>query len=51
MAAYADPAAANTAMSAQSLDSAGGGQSHENMAPFVAVNFVIALAGIFPSQN
>jgi microcystin-dependent protein len=51
LAAYADPAATNTAMSAQSLDLAGGGQSHENMAPFVAVNFVIALAGIFPSQN
>lgn len=30
---------------------AGGSQPHENMAPFVTVNFVISLFGIFPSQN
>ena len=30
---------------------AGGGQPHENMQPFLALNFVIALSGIFPSRN
>jgi microcystin-dependent protein len=30
---------------------AGGGQPHDNMAPFQAVNFVIALEGIFPTQS
>jgi microcystin-dependent protein len=30
---------------------AGGSQPHENMPPFLAVNFVISLFGIFPSQN
>jgi len=30
---------------------AGGGQPHENMQPFLTLNFVIALQGIFPSQN
>ena len=28
---------------------AGGGQSHENMQPFLVLNFVIALQGLFPS--
>jgi microcystin-dependent protein len=30
---------------------AGGGLPHENMQPFATLNFVIALQGIFPSQN
>ncbi len=28
----------------------GGGQPHENMPPFAAVNFIISLFGVFPSQ-
>jgi microcystin-dependent protein len=28
----------------------GGNQPHENMPPFLAVNFIISLFGIFPSQ-
>jgi len=28
-----------------------GNQPHENMAPFLAVTFIIALEGIYPSQN
>ena len=31
--------------------STGSGQSHENRMPFVAINYVIALQGIFPSRN
>ncbi len=31
--------------------SAGGGQPHNNMQPYLAVNFIIALQGIFPSRN
>jgi len=30
---------------------AGGAQSHENMSPFLTVNFCIALTGVFPSRN
>lgn len=30
---------------------AGGGQAHNNMAPSLALSFVIALTGIFPSRN
>lgn len=29
----------------------GGGQPHDNMQPFLTLNFVIALQGIFPSRN
>lgn len=28
-----------------------GGQSHENMPPYLVLNFVIALQGLFPSRN
>jgi microcystin-dependent protein len=34
-----------------SLGQTGGGQSHPNMPPFLAINYIIALFGIFPSQN
>jgi microcystin-dependent protein len=28
-----------------------GGQAHSNMQPYLALNFIIALQGIFPTQN
>ena len=36
---------------AVALPSVGGGQPHGNMPPFLAINFCIALQGIFPSRN
>lgn len=30
---------------------AGGGQGHENMQPYLVLNFCIALQGLFPSRN
>jgi microcystin-dependent protein len=30
---------------------AGGGQLHDNMPPFLVVNFIISLFGIYPSQG
>jgi microcystin-dependent protein len=33
------------------LSKTGGGQSHENRQPFLSLNYVIALQGVFPSQN
>lgn len=38
-------------MNAAALASAGSSQPHDNMIPFLAINFVISLFGIFPSQN
>ena len=38
-------------MASTALSPAGGGQPHENRAPFLVMNFCIALVGIFPSRN
>jgi microcystin-dependent protein len=40
-----------TALSPTSVTSVGGSQAHLNMQPFLALNFGIALIGIFPSPN
>lgn len=39
------------AMSPQTVSNIGGGQPHQNMQPYLALNFCIALQGIFPSPN
>jgi microcystin-dependent protein len=39
------------AMAAQAIGMAGGGQPHENRQPSLAVNYIIALLGVYPSQN
>ena len=44
-------ATALTAMEPAIISSVGGSQPHENRQPFLALNFCIALVGIFPSQN
>jgi microcystin-dependent protein len=38
-------------MSPQAIGPAGGNQPHENTQPFLCINFVISLFGIFPSQT
>jgi microcystin-dependent protein len=40
-----------TAMAAQSIGPAGGSQPHDNVQPFLCVNFIISLFGIFPSPT
>ena len=42
---------APVAMAAQAISNVGGSQPHENMSPYLVLNFIIALQGIFPSQN
>ena len=39
------------AMISGTMTNTGGGQAHENMQPYLAVNFCIALQGLFPSRN
>jgi microcystin-dependent protein len=39
------------AMSAQAVSANGGGASHDNMAPYQCVSFIISLFGLFPSQS
>jgi microcystin-dependent protein len=44
--------AANVTLEASSVSGvSGGGGPHNNMQPYLGINFVIALAGIFPSRN
>lgn len=38
-------------MAPEAVGSAGGGQGHDNMQPYLALNFCIALSGTFPSRN
>lgn len=39
------------ALNPATLSNIGGSQAHLNLQPFLALNFCIALQGIFPSQN
>lgn len=39
------------AMNAQAISPAGGSQPHENCQPFLCINFIISLFGVFPSQT
>ncbi len=38
-------------MAEGALQSAGGGQPHNNMQPYLAINFIIALTGLYPSRS
>jgi microcystin-dependent protein len=40
----------NVSLNAAAVGNAGGSQPHENVQPFLVVNFIIALFGIFPTQ-
>jgi microcystin-dependent protein len=42
---------ANTSMDAAGVSQTGSSQPHENRPPFLALSFIIALEGIFPSQS
>jgi len=39
------------AMADQALPNAGGSQQHNNMQPFLTMNFIIALQGLYPSRS
>ena len=45
------PAQSLVALQANSVTNVGGSQAHNNMEPYLVLNFCIALQGIFPSQN
>jgi microcystin-dependent protein len=36
---------------ARALPDTGGSQAHDNMQPFLAINFIIALQGLYPSRS
>jgi len=41
----------DVAMDPTNISATGGSQPHENRQPYLVLNFIIALQGIFPSQN
>jgi microcystin-dependent protein len=41
----------NGALSGTAVAAAGGNQAHDNVMPFLVVNFIIAVNGLFPSQQ
>jgi len=43
--------APNVSMNPAAVTTTGGSQPHENMPPYLVLNYVIALVGIFPSRN
>jgi len=44
-------ASPNGNMAPQAIGSAGGSQPHDNMIPFLVMNYIISLFGVFPSQS
>ncbi len=44
-------ASMNAVMNSAAISPTVGSQPHENMSPYLVLNFIIALQGIFPSQN
>lgn len=50
-AAVYDAASNSESMNVAAVSATGGSQSHENMQPFLVVNFCIAMVGLFPSHS
>ena len=48
---YAAPGGATVPLAAGTLASVGSNAPHENMQPFLVMNYSIALQGLFPSRN
>jgi microcystin-dependent protein len=48
---YGAPAGAATTLHPNTIQIDGGSQPHNNLQPFQCINFIIALFGIFPTQN
>jgi microcystin-dependent protein len=48
---YRPDQVANVPLNANAVTPVGGSQPHENMQPFLCINYIISLFGIFPSQT
>ncbi|MFQ5446960.1 MAG: phage tail protein [Saprospiraceae bacterium] len=41
----------NATMNTAAVAQSGGGQAHENRQPYIAIHYIIALQGVYPSRN
>ena len=41
----------SVAMATQALGASGGSQPHSNLMPYIAINYIISLFGIYPTPN
>lgn len=48
---YKGDATADATLDTGALLSSGGGQAHNNLSPFLVLNFIIALVGLYPSRS
>lgn len=48
---YQSSTSNNVAMASGTLPNAGGSQAHNNLQPFLTMNFIIALQGLYPSRS
>ena len=48
---YSDDTSNLVSMATEVVGEAGGGQSHENLQPYIAINYIIALDGTYPSRS
>lgn len=48
---YYNSAAGTAAMAATALNNTGGSQAHNNLMPYLTVNFCIALVGVYPIRS
>jgi len=48
---YGPAANIDTQLPANTLQPSGGSQPHDNMQPFLCINFIISLFGVFPTQT
>jgi microcystin-dependent protein len=48
---YKNDATLDATFASQAIATAGGGQAHQNMQPYLGLNFVIALVGLYPSRS
>ncbi len=49
--AYAATGGATVAMGGQAISSAGGNQPHNNLQPYLVLNFCIAMQGVYPARS
>jgi len=49
--AYSNNTSSLVALDERSLPETGGSQAHNNMQPYIAMNYIIALVGLYPSRS